>query len=297
MQAVDTQVDCGSFTRFDDLIFDLFGHFSHHFFDTRRMDTSVLHELVERQTRYLTAYRIESGKGDRLGRIVHHDLHAGSGLERTDITSFASDDTSFDFVILNMEDGNGAFSRRLGSDTLDGLDDDFLGLFVSLKTRIVHDLVDIGHCSGLRLIFEGLYQLLFGFLSRHARQLLQLFLRLLMHFVHFLLLVFERLLALLYLLHFLIYFVECSLNISLSLVELLLTLVQTLLLLLYPFVLLPHRIIVLELQGDKFLFSLNNLVFLDHLCFLSCFLEQVSSRSARDEIVDTGSKKESCYSK
>ena len=80
MQTVDTKVNRRTLTGLDDLFLNLLGHFGHHFFDTSRMDTSVLNELMQRQTCYLTAYGIESRQGDSLRRIVHDDLHAGSGF-------------------------------------------------------------------------------------------------------------------------------------------------------------------------------------------------------------------------
>ena len=41
MQAMDTQVNGGTLTGFDDFFFDLFLYFSYDFFDTSRVDTSV----------------------------------------------------------------------------------------------------------------------------------------------------------------------------------------------------------------------------------------------------------------
>ena len=41
MQAVNTQVDRGTFADFDDLLFDLFLYFGYDLLDTCRVDTSV----------------------------------------------------------------------------------------------------------------------------------------------------------------------------------------------------------------------------------------------------------------
>ena len=245
VQTVYAKVYGGTFTDLDNLFLNLLGHFRHYLFDTRGVNTTVLYQLVQRQTRYLAAYGIERREGDSLRRIVHNDLHARSGFEGTDITSLATDDTTFDFVILNMEDGDGILCGGLGSHALDGLDDDFLCLFVGLQTGIVHDLVDIRHRGSLRFVFEGLDELFLCFLGGHATQLLELFLRFVVKFVHFLLLVVKRLLALLYGLQFLVHFVEAALYITLTLVELLLALLQALLLLLYASVLFTHGIVVL----------------------------------------------------
>ena len=292
---MDTKVDGRTFTYLDDLVFHLFGHFRYDLFDTRRMDTTVLHQLMQRQTCYLTTYGIVGGEGDRLRRIVYDDLHTGSGFEGTDVTSLTTDDTTLHFVILDMEDRNGRFGCGLGSHTLDGLDDDFLRLFIGLQTRIIHDLVDIRHGCRLGFIFEGLYQLLLRLFRRHSAQLLQLALRLVMHLIDFLLTEIKRLLALLDGLQFLIHFIEAALYIPLTLVELLLTLLQALLLLLQALILLTHTIVVLQLQGDEFLLSLNDLVLFDHLRLFFRFLDEISGSDTRDEVVDSGSYEETDY--
>ena len=110
---MDTKVDSGSFAHFHNLVFHLFGHFRYHLFDTRRVNSSVLNELVKRKARYLTAHRVEGGKGDCFRSVIHHNLHTRSRFQRTDITSFTTDDTTFDFVILDMEDRNGALCGGL----------------------------------------------------------------------------------------------------------------------------------------------------------------------------------------
>ena len=259
------------------------------------MNTSVGHELMECQSAYLTTYGVEGRDDDSLRRVIHDNLHTRSSLQRTDISSLTADDTCLDVVILYMENRNGAFCRSLRSHTLNGLDDDFLCLFVRLQTGIVHNLVDVRHSRSLCLVLEGLYQLLLRFLSAHSGKLLQLLLCLVVHLLDLLLTEVQSLLALLCRLHFLICFVETSLDLSLTLVQLLLTLLQTLFLLLYAFVLLTHGIVMLQLECDKFLLSLNNLVFLHYLRFLGCLLYYSGANNASNEVVAAGSHQESCY--
>ena len=157
MEAMDTQVDGRTFSGLDDLFLHLLGHFRNDHFDTRGVNTPVLYQLVQRQTRYLAAYGVKSRERDCFRRVIHDDLHTCSCFQRTDVSSLATDDTTFDFVILNMEDRNGTFCRGLRSYTLDGLNDDFLRLFVGLETCIVHNLVDVRHGSGLCLVLESLH--------------------------------------------------------------------------------------------------------------------------------------------
>ena len=113
MQTVNTKVDSGTFTGLDDLILYLFGHFRHHFFNTRGVNTSVLHQLMQSQAGYLTTYGIESGKRDGFRGIVYDDFYARCCFQCTDVTSFTTDDTAFHFIILDVENGNCTFCSGL----------------------------------------------------------------------------------------------------------------------------------------------------------------------------------------
>ena len=98
-----TKVDSGAFTCLDNLFFHLLTHFGNHLFDACRVDTSVSNQLVQCQTGYFTANRVERRKNDSLGGIIYYDFNTGSSFESTDIAAFASDDASLDFVRFNVE--------------------------------------------------------------------------------------------------------------------------------------------------------------------------------------------------
>ena len=129
MQTVDTQVDGCTFTGFDNFFFHLFANFSHHFLDTSRMDTSVGHKLMQCQTGNFTANRVEGRKNDSFRSVVNNDFNAGSGFQSTDVTSFTSDNTSFDFIWFNMEYRNRVFDGSFRSYPLDRLDNDTFRFF------------------------------------------------------------------------------------------------------------------------------------------------------------------------
>ena len=59
MQAVNTQVDSGAFTRLYDFVLKLFLHFRNHFLYAGRMDSAVGYQLMQRKAANLTAYRVE----------------------------------------------------------------------------------------------------------------------------------------------------------------------------------------------------------------------------------------------
>ena len=56
---MNTKVNCCPFTNFQDLIFNLLSGFINNFFNSRRMDSSICHELMKSQSGYFPAYRVE----------------------------------------------------------------------------------------------------------------------------------------------------------------------------------------------------------------------------------------------
>src|SRR5690606_29329785 len=103
VKTVDPQIDAGAFAHLHDLVLKVFAGLPNDFFDPRGMDPSVLHQLVQRQTRDLTTHGIEAAEDDRAGRIVHDDLHAGGLLQGADVPSFATDDPAFHIVVIDVE--------------------------------------------------------------------------------------------------------------------------------------------------------------------------------------------------
>ena len=70
------------------------------------MNTSVLNQLVQSQAGDFTANRIKAGQDDGFRRVIYNDFNTGSRFQSTDITSFATDDTTFDLIRFDMEDGD-----------------------------------------------------------------------------------------------------------------------------------------------------------------------------------------------
>ena len=120
---------------------------------------------MESQTADLTANRIEARNHDGLRGIINYDLNAGSGLECTNVTTLTPDDTALHLVVVNMEHADRVLDSSLSGHTLDGLDDNLLGLCISIELGLVHDLIDIAGSSRLGLILHRLYQTSFCLLS------------------------------------------------------------------------------------------------------------------------------------
>ena len=127
---MDTEVDSSTFTDFNDFILHLFTCFSNHLLDTSRVNTSIDNELMQSEAGNFTTHGVETGKNDSFRSIVDDNFNTGSGFEGTNISTFAADNTSFNLVAIDIENGNGILYRRLCSYALDSLHNDTFSLFI-----------------------------------------------------------------------------------------------------------------------------------------------------------------------
>ena len=128
------------------------------------MDASVHHELVQGEPRYFSAHGIEAGKHDSLRGVVDDDFDSGGGFEGTDVAAFATDDSAFDLIVVDMEHCYRVFHGGFRSHALDALDHDALGLLVGGHLGLVHNVVDITGGGCLGLVLETFHQLLACFI-------------------------------------------------------------------------------------------------------------------------------------
>ena len=163
---VDTEVDAGAFTGLVDFLFDLFLGLGDHLFDTGGVDTAVGNQFFERTAGYFAAHGVEAGKEDGVWGIVDDDVHAGEVLKGTDVTTLASDDATFDVVVLDGEDGYSVFKGGFHSGSLYGFDNQFLGFECGGVLRLIHNFLDGDHRFGTGFIFHQLDKLFFGLLCR-----------------------------------------------------------------------------------------------------------------------------------
>ena len=165
MQAVYAQIDGGALTGLHHFLFHLLLHLGHHLFNTGGMDATVGNELMQCQSANLTADGIEGADDDGFRRVVHHKFHAGGCFQGADVTSFASDNTTFYFVVINVEHCDGILHCGFSGHTLYGLDDDAFGFLVGVDARFVHDFVDVGGSVGLGLVLKAFDELCLGFFA------------------------------------------------------------------------------------------------------------------------------------
>ena len=165
---MNTQVDSGAFTGFDDFVFYLFTHFGNHFFDTCRMNTSVCHQLMKCQAGYFAANRVECRKHDSFRGVIHYDFNTCCCFQSTDVTSFTTDDATFDFIGFDMEYGDRVFDSCFCSNSLNGLDNDSFGFLVGCQLGIVHDIIDVRSSLCFGFLLQRVHQTFFGFFGRQT---------------------------------------------------------------------------------------------------------------------------------
>ena len=77
-------------------------HFSadliHHLLDASRMNTSILNKTLKCNACNLLSDRIKTGNHNRLWCIINNNVNTGKRFQRTDITSFPSDNSAFHFI-------------------------------------------------------------------------------------------------------------------------------------------------------------------------------------------------------
>ena len=265
MQAVDAQVDRRALAHLDDLLLDLLLHLGHDLLDACGVDAAVGHQLVQRQARDLAAHGVEAAQNDGLGRVVHDDLDARGGFERTDVAALAADDAALHLVALDVEHRHGVLDGRFGRHALDRRHDDALGLLRRRQLGLLDRLRDISRRVGLGLGLHVLDQDVLGLLGAHARDLLQARILLAHHLIDLLLAVFEHLHLILHLLLQPVVLAQLAVQFALLVLQVVLDLLGLLLALREFLVALIDHAVVFALELYELLFGLEDLLLLDHL--------------------------------
>ena len=143
MEAVDSEVNSRTFSRFYNLVVKLFLNLGNNLFNASRVYTSIGNKLVKSQSANLTTYRVKARNHDGFRCVVNNNLNATGSLKRPDVASLTTNNTSLHLIIIDMEDANRIFNCRLRSHALNGLYNDLLCLLISIELSLVHDLIDI----------------------------------------------------------------------------------------------------------------------------------------------------------
>ncbi len=168
VHSVDSEVYAGPLSSLHNFIFKLLLYFCHYFFDTCRMYTSVHNKLMQGKSCNFSPYRVKRWQKYCFWSVVNYNLHSCSSLESPDVTSFTSDDTSFDLIAFDVEHSYGVFNCRFGCCSLYSVDYNPFGFFAGCQSRFVHNIIDIWLCLGLCLGLHVFDELVLSFLGRHS---------------------------------------------------------------------------------------------------------------------------------
>ncbi len=114
----------------------------HDLLDASGVNPAIGDQSLERPPGHFPPDGVEAGDDHGIGRVVDDHIHAGSGLERADVPAFPPDDPAFHLIARQRHGRDGAFSRMLGAQSLDGDGDDPAGIPVGGAAGLLLDLPD-----------------------------------------------------------------------------------------------------------------------------------------------------------
>lgn len=117
---------------------------------------------------YLAANRVECRKHDSFRGVIHYDFNTCCCFQSTDVTSFTTDDATFDFIGFDMEYGDRVFDSCFCSNSLNGLDNDSFGFLVGCQLGIVHDIINVRSSLCFGFLLQRVHQTFFGFFGRQT---------------------------------------------------------------------------------------------------------------------------------
>ena len=275
MQAVNTQVDGRTFSRFDDFFFHLLGHFGYHFFDTCWMDTSVGYELMQGQAADFPTYGVECRNDNGFGSVVHDDFHARGSLQCTDVASFTADDTSFHFIVVDMEYGHAVFNGRFRCYALYALYDDAFGFLVGCQFGFIHDFIDVACRVGLGFVFQGFYQAFACFVGTQPADGFQFFAFFGFQFLQLFFATRQSLLLVFQPFTVGFYFAFFTVQVVLTLVQAQFALFQAVFVLLYLLVALLHFLFQFRLLVQELFFHFEQFFLFDDFGFFARFFDNL----------------------
>ena len=173
---MDAHVQDGLLADLVDLLVDVFLHFRDDFLDSRRVDSSVLDELVHGPSGDFTTDGIEATDDHDAGCVVDNHVHAGGFLECADIAALAPDDAALHLVAGNGDCRDGRVAGVTGGVSLYAGGQDHPRLALGVFLGVFDDSPDQGAGLVLDLVFELVKQQLLCVLHGEAGEFEQLLL-------------------------------------------------------------------------------------------------------------------------
>src|SRR5579875_1238928 len=145
-----------------------------HLLDPRRMDATVLEQLLEREPRDLPADAVEAREHHRSRGIVDDEVNAGEVLERADVAPFAPDDPPLHVVSRELHHRHGRLGCVARSHPLHAHREDVAHPPLGLALGLLLDLANSLGGIVARLVLDLLEQQLLRPRCREAGDALEL---------------------------------------------------------------------------------------------------------------------------
>ena len=153
MEVVDAHIEGCLFTGLFDDGFHFSLRFFYHFLDPCRMDSPIHDQLFEGQSCDLSSYRIKTGQDHSFRRIVDDQIDSCQRFDRTNVTTFTTDDPAFHFIVRKRYYRYRGFCHVIGSTTLDRSSDDFFRFLVCIFLGLALNVLIQGCRIAARFLF------------------------------------------------------------------------------------------------------------------------------------------------
>ena len=162
------------FACFLNFLLNFFLCFFNHFFDTGRMNTTIVNQFFQSNAGNFTTNRIKAGNNNSFRSIVDNQVDTGQSFQSADVTTFTTDNTAFHFIIGQTYNRNSSFCNMVSGTTLDSQRNNLASFLISLILCLLLQILN-QHCGLMfNLVLQRLQKLLFSFVTGQAGQTLQL---------------------------------------------------------------------------------------------------------------------------
>ena len=142
-------------------------------FNALGMDSSVRYQPFECPPCDLTLDRIKTRDDDRFGSVIDNQIHARRHLHRSDVATFAPNDSSLHFVVGEIHDRKRALRHMVRRITLNGDSDDAIGFLFRVLPRFLLDSTNLTGAFMAGLLDHLIYEDLLGLCSRQTGNLFE----------------------------------------------------------------------------------------------------------------------------
>ena len=173
MDVGDADVRDSVFPRAADPLLDLRERALMDLFDPRRMDPAVLDELLEREAGGFASHRVEAAQDHRLRGVVDDQVHAGGGLEGSDVPPLTADDSPLHVLARKGEHADRRLGSLLRGDALDRDRHDLARPLFAFLPGQLFDLSNLSHGGAFRVVDQLCQELIARLRRRHPGDRLQ----------------------------------------------------------------------------------------------------------------------------